>query len=225
MPSGRGLRGLPRLPLLARPSARRPGGTAPRGPSLPTQAAALQAARERLTPGHRVALVLRRYRRERALSQRRLAQELGISKGSIARAESDAGALALAKVARILEQVGFRLAIVRIGDEHPVGEEADTAWAATDLLVRDGRGRRAPATADVSYRTEGDQRLGVGRAGGGLPWTWTMPPPGPASGRCQGPDGPGTLSPRQAPPVAADPPAGRPSSARRRPAAPRSGCP
>lgn len=56
---------------------------------------------------------VRRYRRERALSQRALARDLGWTQSTLSRAETDASSMRLDRVETLLRRTGARLAIVR----------------------------------------------------------------------------------------------------------------
>lgn len=101
-----------------------------------------------------VASLLRRIRRTADLSQRELAVALGLSRSTIARAETgdrDLPATVLVRAARL---AGLRLALLDAGGQEMAGM--------TDLAVRDQAGRRFPAHLDVRYGDQawwyGDQR-------------------------------------------------------------------
>lgn len=148
----------------------------PRGPSVPTLARELAQARAQLHLGRRVGLVLRRFRRMHALSQRGLARDVGWSRSSLARAEVDASAQTLRAVDELLRHTGHRLAIIadagpetgRVGIPD-LGEDPDHAWGVTDLVARDARGRRLPPVDDVLYRSPSDRRVGGCHE---EPWIW-----------------------------------------------------
>jgi transcriptional regulator with XRE-family HTH domain len=101
-----------------------------------------------------VGLALRAYRRAQGWSQRALAAQLGVSQTRVARAETRAASVPLGTLVRLLGDVGFTLAVVRVD-----GRALD-AWDETDLLARDRRGRRFPATRVVR------------RSSGGPRWWW-----------------------------------------------------
>lgn len=90
-----------------------------------------------------LALTLRAYRRARGLSQRALAEELGIPQSTIARLERRARQLPLATVLDALAATGHALRIVA-ADGRVVEE-----WEPTDHVARDRKGRRFPATRRV----------------------------------------------------------------------------
>jgi len=58
-----------------------------------------------------VGRALRTARRRRGLSQRELAQKIGVSKSRVARLESDAGPQSLEMVSQVLMASGFRLEV------------------------------------------------------------------------------------------------------------------
>lgn len=149
----------------------------PRGPSVPTMARELREARARLHLGQRVGLVLRRYRRSHALSQRALAVEVGWSRSGLARVEVDASALSLRTADDLLRRVGHRLAIVAdTGSATGLGEDPDHAWGAADLLARDAGGRRLPPVDGVLHRSPTDCRVGTITGCHEEPWIWWRPP-------------------------------------------------
>lgn len=143
--------------------------------SLPT--GELTRARQLLDVGRRAGLVLRRHRRSHALTQRQLAAQLGWSAAMVSRAESDAGRLLLLKVEEALRHTGYRLAIVPEGRSsgEALGEDPDEVWGVIDLVARDGRGRRPPPFAQVTWENPQD-RLQYGSRDRLLPqWRWSRP--------------------------------------------------
>ena len=93
-----------------------------------------------------VSLALRQARRRRRLSQRELAQQLGISKSRLARLESNAGPQSLEMVSKVLTVSGFRLQIVDLaGAQAP----PDDALTTQTLELCDAGGRRFPAHLDA----------------------------------------------------------------------------
>lgn len=181
-----------------------PVGT-PRGYAHPSKAAELADARAGLSIADRVGLLSRRHRRLHHLSQRDMAAEIGWSRSSLGRLESDAGALAVAKVDGLLRHIGFRLALLPVdptspGPEPPDPEPPDpvapalsgthpsrlapteapsTWWGVEDLLARDARDRRPPPDAQVTWHTA--QELREDTALKGRAWTWRRPPRGSAA--------------------------------------------
>lgn len=93
-----------------------------------------------------VARALRRARSRQRLSQRELAQRLGVSKSRVARLESDAGPQSLEMVSQVLTAAGFRLVVVDIS--HAEWPE-DEVRAAARLELCDASGRRFPAHLDA----------------------------------------------------------------------------
>jgi transcriptional regulator with XRE-family HTH domain len=90
--------------------------------------------------------VMRRIRRGADLSQRELAQRIGISKSAVARIESGLVGLDVRILARAAALAGLRLALV---DES--GEEVPGMTAGA---VRDRANRRFPAHLDTRYSEE-----------------------------------------------------------------------
>lgn len=144
------------------PPGRSTGGPPLPGRTSPTKTAELRAARARLDIGSRVGLVIRRHRREEHLSQRELAAELGSPQATLSRAEKDASALPVARVEALLRHLGHRLAIVPLAP-------AD----ATELIARDGAGRRPPPYGQVTRHSLLDRRMNGNEA----EWTWRHAPP------------------------------------------------
>lgn len=75
-----------------------------------------------LNIGAAVAATVRAHRREHRMSQRALARALGWPQATLSRAETDASAMTLARVAHLLRHTGHRLAIVPI-DPGPSGRD------------------------------------------------------------------------------------------------------
>ncbi len=94
-----------------------------------------------------VAGLLRRIRRVGDLSQRELAQAIGISKSAVAAAETGTGRLDARALARAADLAGLRLALVDV--------EGRELGAMAEGTVRDERGRRFPAHLDTRYSDEG----------------------------------------------------------------------
>lgn len=90
--------------------------------------------------------MLRRIRRAADLSQRELAERLGISKSAVAAAESGSGGLDVRVFARAAEVAGLRLAILDAESREVAGMDDDA--------VRDGAGRHYPAHLDTRYGDE-----------------------------------------------------------------------
>jgi len=111
-----------------------------------------------------VGRALRTARRRRGLSQRELAQKIGVSKSRLARLESDAGPQSLEMVAQVLMASGFRLEVIDTSRTAP--QEGDAA-AAAQLELCDASGRRFPAHLDA-YRVEYPATYWFVRNGG---WT------------------------------------------------------
>lgn len=150
---------------------------APPGRTAPTMLEALHRHRERLHVGARVGLVSRRFRRERGLSQRSLAEVIGWSQPSLHRAERDAAPLSLHRVESFLRHLGYRLAIVpaESGVASPLGEDADEMWGAPDLIARDAAGRRLPPHGQVTWNSVLDRRLHAPLVKHEAEWTWQRP--------------------------------------------------
>lgn len=87
--------------------------------------------------------VLRRIRREADLSQRELADRLGLSKSMIAAIERGHRGLEAGVLARAAQLAGFRLALLDAAGE--------TVTEMSDDTVRDKVGRRFPAHLDTRY--------------------------------------------------------------------------
>lgn len=130
------------------------------GRSEPVFAVAALAARRALDVRGEIGLVLRAWRHDRQLSQRSLAEELGLSKTTVGRIEHDPSGATLETVLRALECTGHTLRVVLIGgDEEMDADECDDGdggsvipgdrWTAADLVARDRGGRRFPAAMDV----------------------------------------------------------------------------
>ena len=101
-----------------------------------------------------VASLLRRIRRTADVSQRELAEALGLSRSTVARAETGDRDLPATVLARAAQLAGLRLALLDAGGHEVAGM--------TDGAVRDQAGRRFPAHLDVRYGDQawwyGDQR-------------------------------------------------------------------
>lgn len=177
----------------------------PRGYAHPSKAAELDRARAGLGIADRVGLLSRRHRRLHHLSQRDMAAEIGWSRSSLGRLESDAGALTVAKVDGLLRHIGFRLALLPVDPAPPDPEEPDpeppdpvatampiprppglvgaeppsTWWGAEDLLARDAGSRRPPPDAQVTWHTA--QELREDSTLKGRAWTWRRPQRGSAA--------------------------------------------
>lgn len=148
-----------------------------RGYAIPLQTQELEVARAALTLATRVGLVMRRCRRERLLSQRALARELGWSPSAVGRAEVDATALTLAALEHVLAFTGHRLAIVPATDE-PVaslGEDPDHVWGLPEVVARNAAGRRLPPYGRALFRTESERIQEEGLLGHREPWVWQQP--------------------------------------------------
>lgn len=157
----------------AHPAARR----LPSGPSVPTMGRQLALARAQLDLGARLGLVVRRYRRAHAMSQRELADHLGWHCSTLSRAERDASSLTVRKAQQILRHVGYRLAIVpdTPAAGRSLGEDPDTVWDVTDLVARDGGGRRLPPFGTATWNDEIDRRLYGPIRKHESEWTWHRP--------------------------------------------------
>ncbi|MGY1751491.1 helix-turn-helix domain-containing protein, partial [Modestobacter sp. SYSU DS0511] len=90
--------------------------------------------------------LLRRIRRTGDLSQRELAEHLGVSKSAIAAAECGARGLDARVLERAAELAGLRLALL--------DEQGGEAPGMTDAAVRDGAGRLFPAHLDTRHGDE-----------------------------------------------------------------------
>jgi len=101
-----------------------------------------------------VGLALRAYRRERGLSQRALAEAMGVPQPTVARLERSPGRCSLDTVLDLLATTGHTLVVVG-ADGRPI-----TQWDPTDLHARDRSGRRFPAHRDVRPVEPGSFRPG-----------------------------------------------------------------
>lgn len=121
-----------------------------------------------------IGLVLRAYRRARGLSQRALAETVGVPQPLVARLERSPETCSLARILHLLATTGHTLGVV----------DADgalvTHWSSTDRQARDRAGRRFPAHRDVTRVTPGGLRplwwtlheyLGTGACGPQPQWT------------------------------------------------------
>ncbi len=137
-------------------------------------------------PRRDVGLALRADRRRRGLSQRGYAVARAIGRGTLARAEVDAGTLRLDDLLALLEGTGYELAVLPAGEERP-----DVAWDETDLRATTRSGSRFPP-----HRKVRESRAGplwwyyheyLGNRGFGPPPAWTaegfVPPAGTRYGR------------------------------------------
>ncbi len=121
-----------------------------------------------------VGLVLRAYRRERGLSQRALAGELGVGQPTVARLEHSPEVCSLDTILTVLAATGHTLGVVDSRGE------LVTDWDPTDRVARDRSGRRFPAHREVDPVTPGWVRpkwwilheyLGTGECGPQPRWT------------------------------------------------------
>lgn len=108
--------------------------------------------KERVPFDEQVGLVVRAYRRTNRLSQRALAQELGMPQSTLARLERSADRSSFQTVLDVLAATGHTLAIV------DVDGELVTIFDSTDLEARDRIGRRFPAHRDVVALPPGSMR-------------------------------------------------------------------
>lgn len=149
----------------------------PRGPAVPLLKHELDDARAHLTAAKRVGLVMRRYRKERRLSQRALAGELGWSPSAVGRAEVDATALSLGTLEHVLSLTGHRLAILPaaagVGDD--LDEDPDQAWGVPEVVARNAAGRRLPPYGRALFREEAERIQDEGLVGHREPWVWQQP--------------------------------------------------
>ncbi|WP_376715303.1 helix-turn-helix domain-containing protein [Janibacter limosus] len=146
---------------------------APRGYAVPLPIEAVDGARARLTTGARVGPVLRRHRRERSISQRALAEDLGWSRSMVGRAEVDASALSLATIERALARTGHRIAIVPDGPGS-ADEVTDDRWGVPEMVALQRR-RTSPASVRGRHLPDG------GRAHPGRGPRRPSTAPGPAA--------------------------------------------
>ncbi len=86
---------------------------------------------------------LRRIRRAADLSQREVAERIGVSKSAVAAAENGTRDLGVAVLTRAARLAGLRLALL-----DPTGAEVE---GMTPGAVRDGAGRRFPAHLDTRH--------------------------------------------------------------------------
>lgn len=148
-----------------------------RGYSIPLKAQELEAARAKLTMATRLGLVTRRYRRERRLSQRALAAELGWSSSAVGRAEVDASKLTLEALEHVLAFTGHRLAFLpsSVGPIESLGEDSDHTWGVPEVVARNAAGRRLPPYGRALFRTESERIQDEGLVGHREPWVWQQP--------------------------------------------------
>lgn len=109
-----------------------------------TYAAELIAARECALAEDLVPVAVRRWRKDRGLSQRAAAEALGVPLSLVVRAESRPGVLKLGSVLSLLRLVGHDLVVV---DED--GRSPSHDMRADEALARTVTGRRFPATSEV----------------------------------------------------------------------------
>lgn len=140
-----------------------------RGRSAPTKQQELSSARHQLVAGLRVGLLSRRHRRLQGLTQRDLAEAMGWSRSVIGRLEADASGMPLARIEALLGALGYRVAFVPVAAD--TNEDPDKIWGASDLLARDGQGRRPPPGSRVTWHDEDDRRLYTTLRG--REWTWS----------------------------------------------------
>lgn len=157
-------------------SSRQPAAAIP-GPLSPVRIDQLGRARSRLGIGQRVGLVVRRARGDRGLSTRSLATELGWHHSTLTRAEGDAGRLTLHKADGLLRHLGYRIAVVPDSGAPAteLGEPPDETWGSSDLLARDGQGRRLPPYATTTWNSIVDRRLWSRIVKHEAEWTWHRP--------------------------------------------------
>jgi transcriptional regulator with XRE-family HTH domain len=105
--------------------------------------------------------LVRRIRRRADLSQRELAERIGLSKSAIAAAESAQRGLDVRALARAAEQAGLRLALV--------DEQGQELAGMADDAVRDLGGRRFPAHLDTLFSDQRADRF-EHRYDRPLPW-------------------------------------------------------
>jgi transcriptional regulator with XRE-family HTH domain len=105
--------------------------------------------------------MVRRIRRAADLSQRELAEQIGVAKSSVGRVESGASGLDVRALARAAALGGLRLALL-----DATGNEVPAMGADT---VRDGVNRRFPAHLDTRYSEE-DWWHGPHRYARDQPW-------------------------------------------------------
>lgn len=177
----------------------------PRGYAHPSKATELEHARARLGLADLIGLLSRRHRRLHHLTQRDLAAEVGWSRASLGRLESDAGVQSIAKVDRLLRHIGYRLALLPTDPTRPgpwqpdpeppdpvapallvprppdlaAAEPSSTWWGAEDLLARDARHRRPPPDAQVTWHSANELREDSSLKG--RAWTWRRPQRGSAA--------------------------------------------
>ena len=123
------------------------------GPTSPTFAAELLAARADLTLADSIGLALRAHRRRMRMSQRTYAQFRDWPRALVSRLESQAGRATLAMVEQALAPTGYALAVVALpepGSEERVQLVDPSHWPRTELLARvRGGSRRFPGHRDT----------------------------------------------------------------------------
>lgn len=166
------------LPYPSDPWVSEPKVTGWHGPS---HAEALARRRAELDLPDRVGLAVRSYRRQRTISQRGLAEQLGLAHSVVGRLERRAGSMPLGRVSDLLERLGYALVVVRrvpsvdeSPGDHPV---SDSTWGAPDLLAADAAGRRPPAHSRARWREELERLTGSDGLEHDGAWTWSMPYP------------------------------------------------
>lgn len=121
-----------------------------------------------------VGLALRAYRRRHGLSQRALAEMVGVSQARIARLERSVLSSPLDTVLRLLAATGHTFAVV--GEDGRVVTE----WDETDIAARDRSGRRFPAHHEARPVRPGSlhprwwvfhEEMGTGECGPQPRWT------------------------------------------------------
>ncbi|PYF99003.1 Helix-turn-helix domain-containing protein [Georgenia satyanarayanai] len=134
----------------------------------------LERPRRAVPVDEQIGLALRAYRRDQGLSQRGLAELVGVPQPTIARLERSPLASSLRTVTSLLATAGYVLAVVDT-DGQPVG-----AWSMTDLRARDRSGRRFPAHHEVRSVRPGSlhprwwvfhEEMGTGECGPQPTWT------------------------------------------------------
>lgn len=94
---------------------------------------------------------------------------MGWSRSVIGRLEADASGMPLARIEALLGALGYRVAFVPVAAD--TNEDPDKIWGASDLLARDGQGRRPPPGSRVTWHDEDDRRLYTTLRG--REWTWS----------------------------------------------------
>ena len=164
------------------------------GPSRRSLAPEVMTARARLDLDDLIILALRAERRRLGLSQRGLAELVGVSSSAIGRLETAPGSTSLDRVLDVLRMTGLDLVLVRRspGDDTDQTDtdqtDAETGpkpvtrgeWSAADLFARDLRGRRYPGHGTTS-RSDRPPRWLPPNDGGWDPrwiwWVWRRPSP------------------------------------------------